>query len=236
MIGGVDVCEGVGDCGGGDEVGRVGLVGGGLLVGVGVVVGGRVVVAGGLVAGGLVAGGRAVVAGGGFGRRVRRGGAIVGGTLAVVGATLGVGVASVGGSDEGCPAAGGWTATPSPQVRSPGVSATGTPATVAEPVDTVTVPGSAAYQVRPVFLTSPLGRRTTSDSGRNAPLVLAVSTSSRPSSRPTVPCSAYWRPPSIRSGPTVVREPPHSTATDPPEKVSCPVAPGGTSIFEPSPT
>lgn len=163
------------------------------------------------------------------------------GTFTVVGGTL-ADVTSVGGSDDGDslgPAAGGVTTTPSPQLSSPGVATTGTPATRADPVDpadTVTALGSTEYHTLPVFVTSPPARRTTSDSGRNAPLVLAVSTSSRPASTPSVPCGACRRPVSVQSRPTFVREPAQSTATDPPEKVSRPVDPGGTSIHEPSPT
>jgi len=158
---------------------------------------------------------------------------VLGGTL-TEGVTPADGDCSLG--DSLGPPAGGVTMTPSPQVRSRYVAVTGEPATSTDPVDTVRAAGSTAYHALPVFPTSPLGRRTVSDSGRNAPLVLAVSTSSRPATTPTVPCAAWYRPVSLQSRPTVVCEPPQSTATEPPEKVSRPVDPAGTSIDEPSPT
>jgi hypothetical protein len=134
------------------------------------------------------------------------------------------------------PAAGGSTTTPSPQVRSALVGAAMEPATVTVPVDTVTAPGSTAYQALPEFRTSPAGRSRVSDSGRNAPLVLVVSASSRPVSMARVPCGSRCRPTSVQSRPTFVRESAQSTVAEPPEKVSRPVDPAGTWIQEPSPT
>jgi hypothetical protein len=220
--------DGEGD-GDGETDGETDVVVGGTVVGVGVVVGGTVV------------GGAVVVVVPGFGRVVRRGGGVVAGT--VVGGTLTDGVAPVGGEDEGSslgdslgPADGGVTTTPSPQVRSRDVAPTGAPPTATDPVDTVTAPGSTAYHASPVFLTSPFGRRTTSESGRYAPLVLVVSASRRPVSTPRVPCGARCRPVAVQSTPTFVREPAQSTTVDPPENVSRPADLGGTSIQEPAPT
>lgn len=128
------------------------------------------------------------------------------------------------------------TMTSSPQDSGSSVRGCATSARKTVPAETSAAPELTPYQVEPSFETSCPADPTSRRSGSKAREALAVSASSRPSTRVRSPNGAVGRTPDDQSGPTLTAVPAHNSATDPPRNVSRARERGSTETLSPEAT